>query len=192
MADNTPIAPAETTETKIPEKVYCTPGCFDIYLADDLKLDFTKDKLHLGTYYQLAKMPVIGSRIDEEGLFRLKLHGGEGEPNWPCDMWCVLNEHCWLTAKEATMALLKQRIDEATRTLNSVLELPDVLDKHDGLLDGPLKEDENIGDYSTGDWIMIWTTRIAPILGHFVNDVTKILIQYRRLRKEEQEAANAR
>ena len=34
--------------------------------------------------------------------------------------------------------------------------------------------------------VMLLTTRIAPVLGSFVSDVAKLLIQYRRLRKEEQ------
>ena len=84
------------------------------------------------------------------------------------------------------MVLLKRRIEDARRALDSVLELPDIMDKHDGLLDGEFDEHAAQDDMSTGDMVMILTTRIAPVLGSFVSDVAKLLIQYRRLRKEEQ------
>lgn len=195
MSENTPATSTEATETKIPAKVYCVLDTFQIWLADSTKLYVPKDKLHLGDFYQLIQATVKDSRIDEDGHLRLLLHvDSEAEDDFPACIWCIPGEHCWYNAKDATMALLKKRISEETRTMQTVLELPDIIDKHDGLLDGPLEEDdnENKGDYSTGDWIMLWNTRVAPVLGHFVNDVAKLLIQYRRLRKEEQEADHDR
>ena len=174
----------------VPNFVYCVPDTFNVFLADDIKLDFPPDRLHLGFCYQLAKMPVIASSL-KDGKLRLKVHGGAGEPNFPADMHGMLGDCYWATAKEATVALLKRRIADVRRALDSVLELPDIIDKHEGLLDGQYDEESIKYDYTTGDMIMILTTRIAPVLGSFVSDVAKLLIQYRRLRKEEQEAANA-
>ena len=130
-------------------------------------------------------MPVISSSL-KDGKIRLKVHGGDGDPNFPAEMHGMLGECYWATAKEATMALLKRRIEDARRTLDTVLELPDMIDKHEGLLDGQYDEESIKYDYTTGDMIMLLTTRIAPVLGSFVSDVAKLLIQYRRLRKEEQ------
>ena len=175
----------------VPNYVYCVPDTFNVFLADDIKLDFPPDRLHLGFCYQLAKMPVIASSL-KDGKIRLKVHGGDGDPNFPAEMHGMLGECYWATAKEATMALLKRRIMDVHRTLDSVLELPDIMDKHDGLLDGEFDEYAAQDDMSTGDMIMVLTTRIAPVLGSFVSDVAKLLIQYRRLRKEEQEAAHDR
>ena len=174
----------------IPTHVYCIPDCFNLFLADDMKLDFPADKLKLGMFYQLGKLPVIANRTDDDGHLHVKVHGGDGEENYPADMWMVFNEHCWDNAKDATIALLKSRIAGARRTLDTVLELPDMLDKHDGLLDGQFEEEDNRPEMTTGDMLAILTTRIAPVLGSFVSDVAKLLIQYRRLRKEEQEAAH--
>ena len=171
----------------IPDYVYCVPDTFNVFIADDVKLDFPPDRLHLGFCYQLAKMPVIASSL-KDGKIRLKVHGGDGDPNFPAEMHGMLGDCYWATAKEATMALLKRRIEDARRALDSVLELPDMLDKHDGLLDGEFDEHSVQDDMTTGDMIMLLTTRIAPVLGSFVSDVAKLLIQYRRLRKEEQEA----
>ena len=175
---------------QVPDYVYCVPDTFNVFIADDVKLDFPPDRLHLGPCYQLARMPVICSSL-KDGKIRLKVHGGDGDPNFPAEMHGILGECYWSTAKEATMALLKRRIADTRRTLDSVLELPDMLDKHDGLLDGQYDEEAIDYDYTTGDIVMTLTTRLAPVLGYFVSDVAKLLIQYRRLRKEEQEAANA-
>ena len=179
------------SEQTVPTSVYCVPDTFNVFLADDIKLDFPPDRLHLGPCYQLAKMPVIASSL-KDGNLRLKVHGGAGEPNFPADMHGMLGDCYWATAKEATVELLKRRIANVCRTLNTVLEMPDMLDKHDGLLDGQYDEEAIDYDYTTGDVLMTLTTRLAPVLGYFVDDVAKLLIQYRRLRKEEQkEAANA-
>ena len=171
----------------VPNSVYCVPDTFNVFIADDVKLDFPPDRLHLGFCYQLAKMPVISSSL-KDGNIRLKVHGGDGDPNFPAEMHGMLGDCYWTTAKEATVALLKRRIADVRRALDSVLELPDMIDKHEGLLDGEFDEHFTQDDTTTGDMIMILTTRIAPVLGSFVSDVAKLLIQYRRLRKEEQEA----
>ena len=173
----------------VPNYVYCVPDTFNVFLADDIKLDFPPDHLHLGPCYQLAKMPVIASSI-KDGKLRLKVHGGAGDPNFPADMHGMLGDCYWATAKEATMALLKRRIADARRTLDTVLELPDIIDKHEGLLDGQYDEETFKYDYTTGDMVALLTTRIAPMLGYFVSDVAKLLVQYRRLRKEEQEVSH--
>ena len=173
----------------VPNYVYCVPDTFNVFIADDIKLDFPPDRLHLGFCYQLAKMPVIASSL-KDGKLRLKVHGGAGEPNFPADIHGMLGDCYWATAKEATVALLKRRIADVRRVLDSVLELPDMIDKHEGLLDGEFDEYSAQDDMTTGDMIMILTTRIAPVLGSFVSDVAKLLIQYRRLRKEEQEVSH--
>lgn len=182
MSDNTPV---------VPSHVYTTPDTFQIWLADDIQLDFPPNKLHLDDRFQLVKVQVLDSRTDEDGKLKLHVHIDGAEPSFPANIWCIYGEHCWDNAKDATVALLKRRIADIRHMMDSVLELPDMIDKHEGLLDGQYDEESIKYDYTTGDMIMILTTRIAPVLGSFVSDVAKLLIQYRRLRKEEQEAANA-
>lgn len=173
----------------IPSHVYTVPDAFNIWLADNIKLDIPEDKLHLGMFYQLVQATVKDSRIDEEGNKRWLIHcNSDTEAEFPASIWSIPGEHCWDNVKDATIALLKHRIEDARRTLDTVLELPDMLDKHDGLLDGQLEEDDSSRpEMTTGDMLAILTTRIAPVLGSFVSDATKILIQYRRLRKAEKE-----
>ncbi len=175
------------SEQTIPTHVYTVPDAFNIWLADNIKLDIPDDKLHLGMLYQLVQATVKDSRIDEEGNKRWLIHcDSDAEAEFPASIWSIPGEHCWSNAKEATVALLKRRIAEASRALDSVLKMPGMIDKHDGLLDGQDDEGAFKYDRTTGDTVMLLTTRIAPVLGSFVSDVTKLLIQYRRLRKEEQ------
>lgn len=178
-------------EQTVPTHVYTTPDTFQIWLADDIQLDFPPNRLHLDDRFQLVKAKVLDSRTDEDGHFKLHVHVDGGDPAFPANIWCIYGQHCWDNAKDATVALLKRRIADIKSTMDSVLELPDMMDKHDGLLDGQFDEETIKYDHTTGDMIMLLTTRIAPVLGSFVSDAAKLLIQYRRIRKEEQEAVNA-
>lgn len=179
------------SEQTIPTHVYTVPDTFNIWLADNIKLDIPDDKLHLGMFYQLVQATVKDSRIDEEGNKRWLIHcNSDAEAEFPASIWIIPGERCWSNVKEATIALLKRRIADISRTLDSVLELPDMIDKHDGLLDGQYDEEFFKYDRTTGDTVMLLTTRIAPVLGSFVSDVARLLIQYRRFRKEEQKVAH--
>jgi len=169
----------------VPTHVYSYPDAFSLFLADDIKLDFPEDRLNLGMFLQLTKLPVVDSRIDADGNLQLKVHAGEGVKDWPAEMWLTPGSHCWYTSKEATAAMLERCVSDVSNSMKrNLLDMLDALDKNECLLDDAVKEDNLSYEMTTGEYLTRHVSALLPILGYSVSHALNLLIQYRRLRKE--------
>ena len=165
--------------SETPKTLWCTVACFDMFPEDHPVCEQPKEEPRLDNRWRLMKADILGARNTGDGVQYLLSDGAVVD-----NIWCTLGVSCWEDLTEASKALLQQRVKEVPWECCINEDLIQAITDKSGELDGSWGNCEDFGE-----WAMRVSNQTAFILSHVHRDIVNIILQHRRLLR--QEAANA-